>query len=252
MPRLTPSSFALRHLSKWGEQRGTPLSNRVSVVHGCVRDADLLPKLFEVDLDPVVFIFDGISAVEHLFFFGCPPTVLRAVALVVVDPVDGHSGWALPHVGKKVFKGLPPVANSYSPPSVVTEAFDIGVFTPLPHPAPNIVCARVALTVLTIIPAVSFFVKQTATGVGSTVPDVCSISIGCLAAVASATPYHAAFRPTSNRSKRNETPEPFTCEVNKSRVSRIVKLHIGNSNRNCCRGVWLRSQERHQQCMAAQ
>jgi hypothetical protein len=59
-----------------------------------------------------------------------------------MDSVERCVLWTHAHVGKEVFKGHPPVANRYSPASVLAEVRVSGVQAPLLHTFPCVVCRR--------------------------------------------------------------------------------------------------------------
>src|SRR4051812_20755019 len=63
---------------------------------------------------------DGVSLVVCLFAECRPTTVARFVVPIVVDAIDGVLGRrALPHVGQKVLKDLPALADGDPAPAVV-------------------------------------------------------------------------------------------------------------------------------------
>lgn len=63
-----------------------------------------------------------------------PRAVIRAVALIVVDPLNSHAWRALAHVGQEVREGVaPPVAHSDSAGAIVRKRFAVRVLTPINH-----------------------------------------------------------------------------------------------------------------------
>ena len=77
-------------------------------------------------------LFDSIamtwSAIIRLLFVGCPAAILRRVAFVVVNALDGISGWTFAHVGNKGSEVIPARADgdaSASIPMVVGSSLGV-------------------------------------------------------------------------------------------------------------------------------
>jgi hypothetical protein len=72
-----------------------------------------------------------------LLFISCPSAIGWFVITVVVDSVDAHSGWAVPHILEEVFKFSPPGANGYTSTPVVWIARTVGIGASLNHASPS-------------------------------------------------------------------------------------------------------------------
>lgn len=86
-----------------------------------------------------VSVFPSVSG---LLKWGCPFAVFRAVWAIVVNAFNAVSRWAFglwPHVGKKIFKRFPPVANRNSSSAVIWVRYRIFAKAPFPHFFPRIV-----------------------------------------------------------------------------------------------------------------
>ena len=79
------------------------------------------------------------ASIKTLFGSRCPAAVAEFVVSVVVAPVDLQSGWALAHVGKKIFKDQPSAADGYSSSAIILEGFAFLVEAPLLHSLPDYV-----------------------------------------------------------------------------------------------------------------
>ena len=89
----------------------------------------------------IVFKKYVLSCVSGLLAFCSPSAIVREVSKVIVDSIYGVSfRRAASHVSKKVFKAIePPVAHSYSTPSVVFVGGGVFVCTSNPDAVPNVI-----------------------------------------------------------------------------------------------------------------
>ena len=71
----------------------------------------------------------------------CPAAIARLVVPIIVDTVEAGARRALPHVGKEVLEAIPALTDADTPASVAGVLRVVGVKTPLPHRAPDNVCA---------------------------------------------------------------------------------------------------------------
>lgn len=62
------------------------------------------------------------SRVSGLLYCGSPPDIRRLVNTVIVNALNGHSRWALPHVGKEVLKTFPTLTHSNSSLKIILSA----------------------------------------------------------------------------------------------------------------------------------
>jgi hypothetical protein len=77
------------------------------------------------------------APVPCLLFDAFPATVVGLIVLVVVDaPYRALWRGLWPHIGKKVFEFLPPLANSDATSAVSLITWVFGVTTPIKHSAP--------------------------------------------------------------------------------------------------------------------
>src|SRR6187455_1893106 len=89
------------------------------------------------------------SAIVILHISSGPPTVLRRVVAIIVDPVEAVHGRPWTHVSKKVLKAIPSIAHLNSAPTPVRPPRMVGIEAPLPHQLPDLMRppkARVART----------------------------------------------------------------------------------------------------------
>ena len=75
--------------------------------------------------------------VVRLLMRVCPSTVFRGVALTVVNPIKRFSFRSFTNIRREIGKTFPPIANSYSAPSVVFPFVSVWVGTPANHPGPH-------------------------------------------------------------------------------------------------------------------
>ena len=75
--------------------------------------------------------------ISSLFYRSSPATISRLVVAVVVDTINALSGWSFSHIGKKVFKFVPSLANCNSTASVVLPVGRVGVGASAPNVLPS-------------------------------------------------------------------------------------------------------------------
>ena len=80
------------------------------------------------------------SPVSGLGGWCCPMAVVLAISSRVVKAVNRHSLWSFSHIGKEVFKLVPPLANGHSGTTVTLKASCSGFFTSPNHVYPCHVC----------------------------------------------------------------------------------------------------------------
>src|SRR6186997_2297475 len=76
---------------------------------------------------------DRVAAIVISHASICPPTVLRCVVAIIVDPVEAVHGRPWTHVSKKVVKAIPSIAHLNSPPTPVRPPRMFGIEAPLPR-----------------------------------------------------------------------------------------------------------------------
>jgi hypothetical protein len=80
-----------------------------------------------------------------------PPAVVRVVARVVVDPVKRCFFWAFAHVGQKVLKVSPALANRNAAPAVSFEIEVVGISASLLHAVPGLIRWAMRLSAVTVL-----------------------------------------------------------------------------------------------------
>lgn len=76
-------------------------------------------------------------ALIPLLFASCRPSAIpRFVITIVVEPIKHVAGRLVAHIGSKVFKCLPSIANRYSSSSIVAPLAHRRVFATVDHPFP--------------------------------------------------------------------------------------------------------------------
>ena len=218
------------------------LSNRVPVVHDFVGHANQVTQIHQVGHLAIMLYDKSVSSVPYLLF-GCgPSTVLGRVRPVVVDAVNRSVCWALSHIGQEILERLPTLTHVNPTTTVKQVRMVIRVFASAFHGHPRYMLRGSAHSMAQIVP----FKLQAPARCCSAVADVGSISIKRLTAIAGHSPDRPAFFSGADRTNSNKATKPLPSEVNETRVSRIMKFHIGNSITNTC------SQERVTRCMDAQ
>lgn len=105
--------------------------------HGGNADSGNAGPFLEGASHPVKAEADIVSFVLGLLESVCPPAVLLAVAFGIVNPVNGHAGWAFPHISKEPCEvGAPLIADSYSTTTVVLVSDISGAVAPILHGLP--------------------------------------------------------------------------------------------------------------------
>lgn len=86
---------------------------------------------------PVYRDVSVLGCVSGLFGSSGPSAIVRRVSAIVVDALDGLTGWALAHVGQKSFKVKPFVADANAPGPVSVKALAFGVAASINHVLPG-------------------------------------------------------------------------------------------------------------------
>jgi hypothetical protein len=116
--------------------------NELSKV-SCVRDSKPARGLCSGHDLSVKQYKNVVPAIALLLFVCRPPAILWRVVSVYVNSVNGMIfGWLFAHVGKKVFKLCPPVANRYSTPAVMSPRIAFGVLASVFDFVPSFVLWR--------------------------------------------------------------------------------------------------------------
>ena len=76
-----------------------------------------------------------------LLFWGCPFAVARLIVAVVVDAANRSAFRSFSHIGKKVFKEIPPFANRNSPASISKKLVIVRICGSLKHVQPASICS---------------------------------------------------------------------------------------------------------------
>lgn len=105
-------------------------SNSNIVLTACVRHN----HLFSVYTDKQI-----ISFVSRLLMIGFPATIFRGIVAVIVDTTKANAISARlgSHIGKKILKYVPPLANPYASSAVVYVAWVCRCFAPSEHSLPR-------------------------------------------------------------------------------------------------------------------
>ena len=83
------------------------------------------------------------ASIGNLLQFGCPPAIFWAVWAVIVNSVNRVLlAWRLSHVGNKVLKRLPSIANVNPSAAILRVVHGLRVFAPVFHARPNAVDLR--------------------------------------------------------------------------------------------------------------
>lgn len=141
-----------------------------------------------------------VASVPMLLNISSPAAILRAVISIIVDSFKTQSVWAMTHVGKKVFKTQPSIADFYSAPSVVRPTRHIWVPASCQHSSPNSVSFR-RLVVYVVSMLRGFLINLVSSNLSATarcstpllkLTDVCKRLIST---VANAFPHHLFSNP---------------------------------------------------------
>lgn len=80
------------------------------------------------------------SPVSGLLLFCRPVAIVWRISSVIVSALNGHSKWALSHVGQKVFKRVaPPLTHQNAAPAIVWVCLIVWTVTPFFHANPTFV-----------------------------------------------------------------------------------------------------------------
>ena len=104
--------------------------------------------------------------VISLFFLSAPFTVIREISQFVIYTLQRQARWGLPHIGIKVFKGLPSVTHGNASPTVALKVSGVRILTAIFHSAPNAIRACMCHSVALVFPTAlrrTFFLQTAAT-----------------------------------------------------------------------------------------
>ena len=113
-----------------------------STFHTCMVSLRFYFKLIK-PVDKILFftiyLYNAISScIVTIFRTSCPFAIRRRIAKIIVNPFYCKFwGWSFTHIGQKITKIVPTVANLYTPSSIIAEAFGIWVITSRTHTSPN-------------------------------------------------------------------------------------------------------------------
>jgi hypothetical protein len=98
---------------------------------------------------PLKFKPAGSSHVIALFSLSSPPTIIRRIALVIINALKGITlRWARADIRNKVFKIAPSLADCNSASAVMMVRGVLGVMTSLAHGSPRAVFRRLVFVEL--------------------------------------------------------------------------------------------------------
>ena len=85
------------------------------------------------------------AGVVGLLLLGCPPAILRAIPLVIINAVNGMlGGRSWPHVIKEILKAVSPaVTHGNAPAAVVVVSRVVGVSAAIFHMIPHAIFGRI-------------------------------------------------------------------------------------------------------------
>lgn len=84
--------------------------------------------------------FPILSSVFIIFRSGSPLAVLGGISKFVIDPFYGKFwGWPFSHIGNKVVKIIPSLANIDTASAVVMKRMVVWIFTTISHRTPNFI-----------------------------------------------------------------------------------------------------------------
>lgn len=171
----------------------------------------------------------GVALVSRLFAWACPSTVLRKVAFVIVNAINGVGrSWRYTHVSKEGVKAVAPsVAHSYASSAVVHEVGVGGLMAAPNHERPSVVFLGGSTTIrVTALPVLQVldtghFPVQAPARLGVTASQFVGANDACRSAGAIAIPSHGkntaagmlnVLAPADNK----QATECLTGKINKS------------------------------------
>src|SRR5262245_14671364 len=77
------------------------------------------------------------ATIPILLLHGRPPAILRAIATIIVDAINGHLRWAFAHIGQEVAEIQPALADRNAPAAPVGKLYGFGIRTSLDHVCPT-------------------------------------------------------------------------------------------------------------------
>ena len=102
---------------------------------------------------PVKSEVSAIAAIILLIGAGSPTAIFWAVTAVIVNPLQSVIRRAFAHIGKKILKHLPTVANQNAAPAVMMKRRIFGILASLTHGKPRLVNARSGMPMREVVGA---------------------------------------------------------------------------------------------------
>jgi hypothetical protein len=95
------------------------------------------------------------AAIIGLLLFGCPAAIFWLVSFVYVFSLYCETLGPSTHIASEISEVIPSLTNSYSPASVIGEAFIPRVVASLPHAAPNRISGTPIRVIFHMVPNAS-------------------------------------------------------------------------------------------------
>lgn len=131
-----------------------------------------------------------VTFVPGLLSWCRPATIVRLIALVVIDPLDGGLAWRFAHVGKEILEAAPALTEANPAAAVACEVDMLGILAAILDVQPNAVDPRAGFAVSAVGLALgnAEFVPQAAAGFGFAAEEIRGGCDFCVSAVAQAAP----------------------------------------------------------------
>lgn len=174
----------------------------VTVVHAMRIQADVICPINQQLGDAVSGHSDCVAPVSALVNWQSPSAIVRAVSLVIVDPVNRVTrGRTLAHVCGKVLEGLPPLTNFNASAAVILERRPVLVPASVQHPHPLFIQAGPTRAMRCPLrsPYRSLFRTKAAARPATSISKVPCVDLFRIPAGANTEPFHISWRVASTR-----------------------------------------------------
>ncbi len=170
---------------------------------------------------------------------GCGPTaVARFVIAVVFDSFQRvFDAWTLSHVCIKVFKRIPPLANTNASAPVIVKCSSISVVAPHPHPLPNFIFWK-RTHAMTQKPLVLSFFQKASTASRVPASERHAGNDNFIAADAPALPCRFSVFAASSTGNNFKSAIDVASQIyDRAHNCIVLRLSLRNKSFNCLRGA---------------
>ena len=160
---------------------------------------------------------DSGAFISSLFRSATPLTVIRRISSMVIEPFN-RMAWrgALAHVGKKILKGVPSLANRNATPSVIRKRAVGRIVAPISHVSPNAVFSRSAQSMREVKGCDCMSAAGTSARCSIAANQIVGRRLAFSAALTSAPPVGFLFALVTQIAEDNQVSVAKMCAINKT------------------------------------